>query len=167
MSLPPGFGAAAAGPPGFPPSGPSAQPNGNGSAQQQGMEGDFFGHLSPEEIEKKARKWRQSQKRKYNEKRRKGGGGGIDFGKAELPPEHIRKIIKDHGDMSNRKFRTDKRVHLGALKYVPHAVMKLLENIPCPWEVSVAVARWWNGALTGSKFARCLCCTTFRARSRS
>jgi len=56
------------------------------------------------------------------------------MGKAELPPEHIRKIIKDHGDMSNRKFRNDKRVHLGALKYVPHAVMKLLENIPCPWE---------------------------------
>lgn len=38
--------------------------------------------------------------------------------------------------MSNRKFRNDKRVHLGALKYVPHAVMKLLENIPMPWEVS-------------------------------
>jgi len=38
--------------------------------------------------------------------------------------------------MSNKKFRNDKRVHLGALKYIPHAVMKLLENIPCPWEVS-------------------------------
>lgn len=37
--------------------------------------------------------------------------------------------------MSSRKFRNDKRVHLGALKYVPHAVMKLLENIPNPWEV--------------------------------
>lgn len=106
------------------------------SAIQQGMEGDFFGQLSPAEIEKKARKWRTSQKRKYNEKRKTGGGAGIDFGKAEMPPEHIRKIIKDHGDMSNRKFRTDKRVHLGALKYVPHAVMKLLENIPSPWEVS-------------------------------
>lgn len=100
------------------------------------MEGDFFGQLSPEEIEKKARKWRTGQKRRFNEKRRTGGGAGVDFGKAELPPEHIRKIIKDHGDMSNRKFRNDKRVHLGALKYVPHAVMKLLENIPCPWEVS-------------------------------
>jgi pre-mRNA-processing factor 8 len=43
--------------------------------------------------------------------------------------------MKDHGDMSSRKFRNDKRVHLGALKYVPHAVMKLLENIPNPWEV--------------------------------
>ncbi|KAF8757846.1 U5 snRNA binding [Rhizoctonia solani] len=59
--------------------------------------------------------------------------GFIDTGKQDLPPEHVRKIIKDHGDMSNRKFRNDKRVHLGALKYVPHAVLKLLENIPCPW----------------------------------
>ena len=49
-----------------------------------------------------------------------------------MPPEHVRKIIKDHGDMSNRKFPNDKHVHLGALKYVPHAVMKLLENIPYP-----------------------------------
>lgn len=101
------------------------------------MDGDFFGTLSREEIDKKARKWRTSQKRKFNEKRKAGGGGGIDFGKADLPPEHIRKIMKDHGDMSNRKFRNDKRVHLGALKYIPHAVMKLLENIPCPWEVSL------------------------------
>jgi len=36
--------------------------------------------------------------------------------------------------MSSKKYRTDKRVYLGALKFVPHAVMKLLENMPCPWE---------------------------------
>lgn len=46
------------------------------------MEGDFFGQLSQEEIDKKARKWRQSQKRRFNSKRRQGGGGGVDFGKA-------------------------------------------------------------------------------------
>jgi len=51
-----------------------------------------------------------------------------------MPPEHVRKIVKDHGDMSNKKFRHDKRVYLGALKYVPHAVLKLLENMPMPWE---------------------------------
>lgn len=51
-----------------------------------------------------------------------------------MPREHCRKIIKDHGDMSSRKFRNDRRVYLGALKYVPHAVMKLLENMPMPWE---------------------------------
>jgi pre-mRNA-processing factor 8 len=72
------------------------------------------------------------------------------MGKAELPPEHIRKIIKDHGDMSNRKFRNDKRVHLGALKYVPHAILKLLENIPNPWEQvrEVKVLYHVSGAIT-------------------
>jgi hypothetical protein len=51
-----------------------------------------------------------------------------------MPPEHVRKVIRDHGDMSSRKFRHDKRVYLGALKFVPHAVYKLLENMPMPWE---------------------------------
>lgn len=36
--------------------------------------------------------------------------------------------------MSSKKFRHDKRVYLGALKFVPHAVYKLLENMPMPWE---------------------------------
>ena len=45
-----------------------------------------------------------------------------------LPP------AQDHGDMSSRKFRHDKRVYLGALKFVPHAVYKLLENMPMPWQ---------------------------------
>ena len=30
-----------------------------------------------------------------------------------MPPEHVRKIIRDHGDMSHKKFRNDKRVYLG------------------------------------------------------
>jgi len=51
-----------------------------------------------------------------------------------MPPEHVRKVIRDHGDMSSRKYRHDKRVYLGALKFVPHAVYKLLENMPMPWE---------------------------------
>lgn len=49
-----------------------------------------------------------------------------------MPAEHVRKIIRDHGDMTSRKYRHDKRVYLGALKYMPHAVMKLLENMPMP-----------------------------------
>ena len=73
--------------------------------------------------------------------------------KEDMPAEHVRKIVKDHGDMSSKKFKADKRVYLGALKYVPHAVYKcargvyesrfffaegalrrLLENLPMPWE---------------------------------
>lgn len=36
--------------------------------------------------------------------------------------------------MSSKRFRQDKRVYLGALKYIPHAIYKLLENMPMPWE---------------------------------
>lgn len=43
-------------------------------------------------------------------------------------------VTQDHGDMTSKKFRHDKRVYLGALKFVPHAVYKLLENMPMPWQ---------------------------------
>jgi pre-mRNA-processing factor 8 len=78
MSAPPGFGA----PPGFPavPAQPQAQANGNETLSR--MDGDFFGQMTQEEIDKKSRKWRATQKKRFNEKRRRGGGGGVDFGKA-------------------------------------------------------------------------------------
>ena len=67
-----------------------------------------------------------------------------------MPPEILRKIIKDHGDMSSKKYRHDKRVYLGALKYIPHAVFKLLENMPMPWEEvrDVSVLYHITGAIT-------------------
>ena len=67
-----------------------------------------------------------------------------------MPPEVLRKIIKDHGDMSSKKYKHDKRVYLGALKYIPHAVFKLLENIPMPWEEirEVNVLYHVTGAIT-------------------
>eukprot|EP00123_Amoebidium_parasiticum_P018097 comp24100_c1_seq1/m.43515 comp24100_c1_seq1/g.43515 ORF comp24100_c1_seq1/g.43515 comp24100_c1_seq1/m.43515 type:complete len:2277 (-) comp24100_c1_seq1:626-7456(-) len=67
-----------------------------------------------------------------------------------MPPEHVRKIIRDHGDMTSRKFRHDKRIYLGALKYVPHAILKLLENVPMPWEQvrDVKVLYHVTGAIT-------------------
>jgi pre-mRNA-processing factor 8 len=40
----------------------------------------------------------------------------VDTYKEDIAPEHVRKIVKDHGDMSSKKFRHDKRVYLGALK---------------------------------------------------
>ncbi|KAG0341501.1 Pre-mRNA-processing-splicing factor 8 [Podila humilis] len=98
---------------------------------------DAYGHmpspmeLSQDKLDDKARKWQQLQAKRYGEKRK---FGFVAHEKADMPPEHIRKIIKDHGDMSNKKFRHDKRIYLGALKYVPHSVLKLLENMPMPWE---------------------------------
>lgn len=70
--------------------------------------------MSEEQVEQKARKWRALQARRYLGSAKT--GGIVDTGKQSLPPEHLRKIIRDHGDMSNRKYRQDKRVHLGALK---------------------------------------------------
>ena len=82
-------------------------------------------------FEEKARKWNALNSKRYGEKRK---FGYVETKKEDMPPEHLRKIIRDHGDMSSKKFRHDKRVYLGALKYVPHAVFKLLENLPMPWE---------------------------------
>jgi len=67
-----------------------------------------------------------------------------------MPPEHLRKIVKDIGDVSQKKYTSDKRSYLGALKFMPHAVMKLLENMPMPWESSreVKVLYHVNGCLT-------------------
>ena len=87
--------------------------------------------MTEEKMQDKARKWQQLQTKRYAEKRK---FGFVDSQKEDMPPEHVRKIIRDHGDMTNRKFRHDKRVYLGALKYMPHAVLKLLENMPMPWE---------------------------------
>lgn len=52
--------------------------------------------------------------------------------------------------MSTKKFQRDKRIYLGALKYVPHAVLKLLENMPMPWEQvrEVNVLYHVTGAIT-------------------
>lgn len=77
------------------------------------------------------RKWQAMNSKRYAEKRKY---GYTQAQKEDMPPEHVRKVIRDHGDMSSRKFRHDKRVYLGALKFVPHAVFKLLENMPMPWE---------------------------------
>ena len=84
-------------------------------------------------MDDKARRWQILNAQRFSEKR-KFAGVSTYLEKPDMPGEHLRKIIKDHGDMSSRKFRHDKRVYLGALKYVPHAVYKLLENMPMPWE---------------------------------
>jgi hypothetical protein len=104
-------------------------------------------YMSEERLIEKARRWQQLQSKRYADKRR---FGFSDIQKEDMPAEHIRKIIRDHGDMTNRKFRHDKRVYLGALKYMPHAVLKLLENMPMPWEQirNVRVIYHITGAIT-------------------
>jgi hypothetical protein len=92
----------------------------------------FHTHLlRADDVDERARRWEKMNKKRYDTKRR---FGHREVRKEALPPEFLRKIMREHGDMSSRKYRLDKRVYLGALKYVPHAVFKLLENMPMPWE---------------------------------
>ena len=86
--------------------------------------------ISPSELKARAQQWQAGRQQK-----RPAQAKGLKAPpKAPMPPEHLRKVIKDHGDLSSKKFAKDKRIYLGALKYVPHAIMKLLENMPMPWE---------------------------------
>ncbi|KAI6213256.1 WD repeat-containing protein 48-like protein [Aphelenchoides besseyi] len=98
-------------------------------------------------LDDKSRKWRQLQSKRFAEKRK---FGFVEPQKEDMPPEHVRKVIRDHGDMTSRKFRHDKRVYLGALKYMPHAILKLVENMPMPWEQirDVRVLYHITGAIT-------------------
>lgn len=41
--------------------------------------------------------------------------------------------------MTAKRYQQDKRIYLGALKYAPHSVFKLLENMPMPWETDRVV----------------------------
>lgn len=95
----------------------------------------------------KKKEWLRSQRNRFGEKRK---GGFVETQKADMPPEHLRKIVKDIGDVSQKKFSSDKRSYLGALKFMPHAVFKLLENMPMPWESAreVKVLYHVNGCLT-------------------
>lgn len=120
--------------------------NGNSAPPQPGLFPNS-GILTEEQLADKSQKWHQIQSKRFAEKRK---FGFIDAQKEDMPPEHIRKIIRDHGDMTSRKYRHDKRVYLGALKYMPHAVLKLLENMPMPWEQirDVNVLYHITGAIT-------------------
>ncbi|KAK2810848.1 Pre-mRNA-processing-splicing factor 8 [Emmonsiellopsis sp. PD_5] len=129
---PPGWGAAA------PPSMPLAPPPPGYRPPADPMVAKFA---------QKKKEWLRTQRNRFGEKRK---AGFVESHKADMPPEHLRKIVKDIGDVSQKKFSTDKRSYLGALKFMPHAVLKLLENMPMPWESAreVKVLYHVNGCLT-------------------
>lgn len=68
--------------------------------------------MSQEQLDQKSRKWQNVQGRRFGAARKT---AYVDTGKQSLPPEHIRKILKDHGDMSNRCVTTPARWSASAL----------------------------------------------------
>merc|ERR1740124_588384 len=108
----------------------------------------------PMTIAEKSKRWSKLQSKRYSHRRRFNAQNPTkshaQTQKDSLPPEHLRKILQDHGDMTSKRYSSDKRIYLGALKYAPHAVFKLLENMPMPWEVerTVPVLYHVTGAIT-------------------
>jgi pre-mRNA-processing factor 8 len=142
MDAPSGFGAGDAdggGPP------PGFNDAGNGAIRV--LQEDDGDAAAKADLDRKAAKWARLCAEKYATKRK---FGFTSMQKEDMPPEHLRKVMRDHGDMADRKFRRDKRVYLGALKYMPHALFKLLENMPMPWEQvrDVKVLYHVTGAIT-------------------
>lgn len=105
---------------------------------------------NPNVLQERKRKWLQIQQSRYKASKATSNGGVSHTVKAEMPPEHLRKIMIDHGDLSSKKVASDKRSHLGSLKHMPRALLKLLENMPQPWEASkdVNVLYHVTGAIT-------------------
>ncbi|THY17362.1 pre-mRNA-processing-splicing factor 8 [Aureobasidium pullulans] len=128
-----------------PPPPPGAAPPGALAPPPPGYKPQADPHIA--KFADKKQKWLRMQRQRFGEKRR---GGFVETQKADMPPEHLRKIVKDIGDVSQKKFSSDKRSYLGALKFMPHAVLKLLENMPMPWESvrEVKVLYHVNGCLT-------------------
>lgn len=83
-------------------------------------------------LQSRIKEWKQLRRKHF--KLDKGRTASKASSQRELPPGHVRQIIKSHGDMSHLKFAGQKRLYIGALKYAPHAILKLLENMPMPWE---------------------------------
>lgn len=101
------------------------------------------------DIVHRRKQWLQIQKNRFKVASSKKGSQSQPK-KAEMPPEHLRKIMIQHSDLSSTKAASSKRSHLGALKYIPHAILKLIENMPQPWEQTreVKVLYHINGAIT-------------------
>lgn len=70
--------------------------------------------------------------------------------KDPVPPEYLRRVLKEQGALKGKKYREERRLLLGGMEYMPLALAKLVETIPMPWEVTryVNVVQHATGAIT-------------------
>lgn len=94
--------------------------------------------ISDDILQARSKRWLDCQKHRFTQRKAQ-KGTKIHNVKFEMPPEHIRKVMNVQGDLSSKSFDKEKHAMLGALKYMPHALLKLLENIPQPWETQKEV----------------------------
>ena len=75
------------------------------------------------------RKWLQLQKRRFAEKET-GKGTYVHSTKIRntVLPEHLRKIIRDHGDLSTKKVASDKRSSITCIKVHASCCHKIIRE---------------------------------------
>ena len=107
------------------------------------VEAQLAGEFTPaapesveEKLQEKMRRWTAMQSKRYAERRK---FGFVEAPKEDVPPEHLRKIVRDHGDMTNRKFRNDKRVYLGCASSANSAFFINFLKFPCILSLSLNV----------------------------
>ncbi|EPY39064.1 pre-mRNA-processing factor 8 [Angomonas deanei] len=97
-------------------------------------EEDLFAQLDGDSREEDRRQfiseWRRENTKAFGFRSHKAA-----LEKKDLQPvEFIRKIVKDNGDLSGKRFKTERKLCVSMLQYAPLALYKLLENMPMPWE---------------------------------
>ena len=79
-----------------------------------------FQALANEILEEKSKRWARLQNKRYAHRRRfaalnSSSSNGLAAPHKELlPPEHVRKILADHGDMSGCGFYAEDQTQVGA-----------------------------------------------------
>jgi len=53
--------------------------------------------------------------------------------KFEMPVEHLRRLKTNLYNYKKTQTGYDKKIYVASLKYIPHSILKLIENIPMPW----------------------------------
>jgi len=65
-----------------------------------------IGNPTTAKFAQKKKEWLRNQRLRFGEKRK---GGFVETQKADMPPEHLRKIVRDIGDVSQKKFTNSKQ----------------------------------------------------------
>lgn len=103
--------------------------------EEQGIATDFSAELIEEEL----LEWQRAQAASWRAENSSEFSFRGTFHEAAderdiQPPEFIRKIVKEIGDLSGPRFKSERKLAVGLLQYIPLALYKLLENVPMPWE---------------------------------
>ena len=64
--------------------------------------------------------------------------------KKYMPPDHLRDLMREQGDLKGSKNKELRNLFLGSMKFMPLALYKFLENIPMPWEATKDVNVTYN-----------------------